>query len=217
MLIKKNKAQLAKVAQSLGVKVDSLWTKRELIEAIEMAQEMAENQEDEAEFPEDPVSLPPEAPTPVPIPVSTPTPQPTPPTPPAPTHPAEPSGPKSGQAGRYKVLNTITLPQGAVHEGEVDLTDAQAKSLFAQGAVVHVDDYPAFLASQAKSGVTDVSGLAVKRRVPTGAGRYVATCSITRRRGMEVEVLEMGETYDFTAEEVANLAKQNAIEYPPED
>jgi hypothetical protein len=225
----KSKAALVKEAKALGIKVGKDWKKKDLVEAITLAKEVDEVTEEPEpivtkpmEIVEETKPIPPveienvrpiAPPAPPPV-VPKPAPAPKPLAKVVPVKPAKPAVPppkKSGQAGRYKVLWTITINGEAIHEGEVYLNDAQAKSLVDQGAVVHVDDYPAYLkqieAANAKPGEPALP----PKQVPRGAGRYRTVCGITRRGG---EVIDMGVLADFTAEEVESLAKQGAIEYP---
>jgi len=122
----------------------------------------------------------------------------------------DPKRPRVG-AGRYHVLWTITLPRGAVDKGIVDLNDVQARSLVAQGAVVHVDDYEAYLAHNASTKAV-AKPQTHPAKIPAGAGRY-RTIGGVMRNGQEIP---HGTVAEFTATEVAALTKPGmiAIEYP---
>jgi hypothetical protein len=121
-----------------------------------------------------------------------------------------PAKPRVG-AGRYHVLWTVTLPDGPVDSGIVDLDDAQARSLVAQGAVVHVDDYEAYLRHNATTKAV-AKPQTHPAKIPAGAGRY-RTIGGVMRNGQEIP---HGTVAEFTATEVAALTKPGmiAIEYP---
>lgn len=235
-----SKAQLIERAKTLGLKVDSDWTRRQIEDAIAIAEEDAEVMQNDTDEALGEIGMPvepePIVPSPIPAAVEVPpvissleTPKPTPPTvsappsipkaiaPPAVVAPMvprvavsnQPSKPRVG-AGRYRVLWTVTLPSGPVHSGEVTLNDAQARSLVAQGAVVHVDDYQAYLARNAATKAAE-KPVAHPARIPSGAGRY-RTIGGVMRDGHEIP---HGTVADFTAAEVANLTRPGmiAIEY----
>jgi hypothetical protein len=235
-----SKAQLIARAKALGLKVDDGWTRRNLEDAISIAEADAEVMQDDTDDALGEIGMPTEPePTVAPVipaaaevpPVlsSLATPVPTPPTVSAPPSipkavvaPASvvpavskvptsnlPSKPRIG-AGRYRVLWTITLPDGPHHDGEVTLTDAQARSLVDQGAVIHVDDYPAYVARMAATKAT-AKPMAHPAKIPSGAGRY-RTVGGVMRNGKEIP---HGTVADFTAAEVVALTKPGmvAIEY----
>jgi hypothetical protein len=226
-MAKKTKANLLKEAKGLGIKADKSWTVAELVKAIDIqreaeapepAPEPESDPEPDGEAPEAPVeaATPPPAPAPV-----APAPKPPAPAPAAtqpvapPQAPPVPAGPRT-EAGKYRCLWTITLNREAYDAGEdVDLTEAEAKSLVAQGAVVHVDEFSDYMQRQREAEAENKPlPDAVAPPKPTEAGRYRAVCSVTRKRADgEVEVIDRGQEADFTAEEVASLAAQDAIEY----
>lgn len=247
-----SKAQLIARAKALGLKVDDGWTRRNLEDAISIAEADAEVMQDDTDDALGEIGMPVEpepigedeilavvaaiVPSPIPTAAEVPpvlsslaTPVPTPPTVSAPPSipkavvaPAAvvpavskvptsnlPSKPRIG-AGRYRVLWTITLPDGPHHDGEVTLTDAQARSLVDQGAVIHVDDYPAYVARMAATKAT-AKPMAHPAKIPSGAGRY-RTVGGVMRNGKEIP---HGTVADFTAAEVVALTKPGmvAIEY----
>jgi hypothetical protein len=225
-----SKAQLIERAKTLGLKVGDDWTYKNLKEAIEIAEaeaEIAQEDTDEAlgeigmpKEPEPTVAQEiPKTPEVPPVLSSLETPKPIPPTVSAPPSIPQvapkvaaspvPSRPRIG-AGRYQVLWTVTLPSGPVHSGEVTLNEAQARSLVAQGAVIHVDDYPAYVARNAAMKAT-AKPAAHPAKIPSGAGRY-RTVGGVMRNGKEIP---HGTVADFTASEVANLTKPGmvALEY----
>jgi len=117
----------------------------------------------------------------------------------------DPNRPRIG-AGRYHVLWTVTLSGKAVDSGIIDLTDAQAKSLVAQGAVVHVDDYEAYLRHNAST-KAEVKKQTHPTGIPSGAGRY-RTIGGVMKNGKEIP---HGTVAEFTATEVASLTKPGMI------
>jgi hypothetical protein len=227
-----SKAQLIERAKTLGLKVGDDWTYKHLKEAIEIAEVEAEIAQDDTDEALGEIGMPME-PDPVvaqeipktpaaevpPVLSSLETPKPTHPTVSAPPSISQvapkvaaspvPSRPRIG-AGRYRVLWTITLPDGPHHDGEVTLNDAQARSLVDQGAVIHVDDYPAYVARNAATKAS-AKPAAHPAKIPSGAGRY-RTVGGVMRNGKEIP---HGTVADFTAAEVANLTKPGmvALEY----
>jgi hypothetical protein len=224
-----SKTQLIERAKALGLKVGDDWTRRNLVDAIEIAEADAEVMQDDSDealgeigIPNEPVVAPtipepPEAPT---VTSSLATPEPTPTTVSAPPsipldavapkvfHDAssyDPSHPRIG-AGRYHVLWTVTLSGKAVDKGIIDLNDAQARSLVAQGAVVHVDNYDAYLAHNASTKAV-AKPQTHPTRIPSGAGRY-RTIGGVMKNGREIP---HGTVAEFTATEVANLTKPGMI------
>jgi hypothetical protein len=233
-----SRAQLIERAKALGLKVEDDWTRKHIEKAIEIAEAEDDVQQEEtesslgeigtpvdAEIPEVPTAeaeptkstaesepIPPTAPAPpVAPPVAPPIVQPVAPpeTPKRAAPQYNPNRPRIG-AGRYHVLWTVTLPGGPVDKGIVNLNDAQAKSLVAQGAVVHVDDYEAYIKHNA-----DKQPVAKRQThptsVPVGAGRY-RTVGGVMRNGKEIP---HGTVAEFSDSEVASLTKPGmiAIEY----
>jgi len=224
----RSKAQLIARAKTLGLKVGDDWTRRQIEDAIEIAETEDDVQQEDTEktLGEVGTSVDPEIPeatasdpireTP-PLVASEPTPTvptlpSTPITPPISRTVPEynPSRPRIG-AGRYHVLWTVTLPGGSVDRGIVNLDDAQAISLVKQGAVVHVDDYEAYLKYNASTQPV-AKPQTHPTKIPSGAGRY-RTIGGVMKNGCEIP---HGTVAEFTAVEVASLTKPGmiAIEYP---
>jgi hypothetical protein len=243
-----SKAKLIERAKALGLKVNDEWTKRHIEEAIAIAEEdAAAFQEEVAETlgvddegdsvePEPTTALQPspesdpgpavEEPIPEPVvasppPVKEPT---TAPAPPPPTVSASPSLPvkRSGGAGRYCVLWTITYNGSAIHASNdeenpmvVDLDAAAAKSLLDQEAVVHEDDYESYLERKRAAEIARQPAVKPQERFPVGAGNYRTTCGVMKN-GQEIPA---GTVDYFTAEEVVGLTRPGmmALAFPDDD
>jgi hypothetical protein len=222
-----SKAQLIERAKALGLKVGDDWTHRQIRDAIIIAETEAEIEREDTDerlgdftASSDPMIPEPPAPDTASLPVAS---EPTPIVAPAPpsisvvappvveaskvvkaAEQYDPNRPRIG-AGRYHVLWTVTLSGKAVDNGIVDLNDAQARSLVMQGAVVHVDDYEAYLRHNAGTKAVKVETHPAK--IPSGAGFY-RTIGGVMKNGKEIP---HGTVAEFTATEVASLTKPGMI------